>query len=66
MLKFFLDFGVHPIEAPTIIYIPNIQYPNGYEIKVSDGDIDIKDTEQLVLIRTKKDRLHTIVITKIP
>ena len=54
------------IETPTIIYVPNIQYPNGYEIKVSDGDIDKKDTEQLVFIRTKKDGVHNINITKIP
>ena len=54
------------IDAPTIIYIPYIQYPNGYEIEVSDGDIDKKDTEQLVFIRTKKDGVHTINITKTP
>jgi hypothetical protein len=51
------------LEAPTILYVPHIQYPNGYEIKVSEGDIDKKEAEQLVLIRTKKDGIHTINIT---
>jgi len=54
------------IEAPTIIYVPYIQYSNGYEIKISDGNIDKKETEQLVFIRTKKDGVHTINITKTP
>ncbi|NVM36189.1 MAG: cellulase family glycosylhydrolase [Candidatus Lokiarchaeota archaeon] len=54
------------IEAPTIIYVPHIQYPNGYKIKVSDGDIDKKDAEQLVFLRTKKNGVHAINITKIP
>ncbi|MCK4480814.1 MAG: cellulase family glycosylhydrolase [Candidatus Lokiarchaeota archaeon] len=54
------------IEAPTIIYIPYIQYPNGYEIISSDGEIDKNDTEQVVFIKTKKDGVHTIIITKIP
>ncbi len=52
------------IEAPTIIYVPHIQYPKGYEIKVSEGDVEKKDAEQLVFIRTKKDGDHTINITK--
>jgi len=53
------------IQAPTILYIPNIQYPNGYKIEVSEGEIDKKDTEQLVLLRTMKDGVHTIKITEI-
>jgi len=54
------------IKALTIIYVPHIQYPKGYQIKVSEGDIEKKDAEQLVFIRTKKDGVHTINITKIP
>ncbi|MFX1378750.1 MAG: cellulase family glycosylhydrolase [Promethearchaeota archaeon] len=53
------------IEAPTIIYIPNIQYPNGYEIDLNDGEIDQKDSEQLIFVKTKKDGVHTINITAI-
>ncbi|MFX1504193.1 MAG: hypothetical protein ACFFDH_24750, partial [Promethearchaeota archaeon] len=53
------------IEAPTIIYVPHIQYPNGYNIKVSEGDIDKNANEQLIFIRTNKDGVHTINITKI-
>jgi len=52
------------IGAPTIIYVPHIQYPKGYQIKVSEGDIEKKDAEQLVFIRTKNDGGHTINITK--
>ena len=52
-------------EAPTIIYIPNIQYPNGYEIDLNDGEIDQKGDEQLIFVKTKKDGVHTINITAI-
>jgi len=54
------------IDAPTIIYVPYIQYPNGYKIEVSEGEIGKKETKQLVFIRTKKDGVHTINITKAP
>ena len=52
------------IKVPTIIYIPNIQYPNGFEIKVSDGEFEKREEEQLVFIKTKKDGVHTVTITK--
>ncbi|MFX0134542.1 MAG: hypothetical protein ACFFDN_12955 [Candidatus Hodarchaeota archaeon] len=54
------------IKAPTIIYVPNIQYPNGYDIKISDGLIEKKEREQLIFIKTKRDGLHIVSITEIP
>jgi len=52
------------IKAPTIIYVPKIQYPNGYEMKVSEGNIIKKADEQLVQIEIEKDGIHTVNITK--
>jgi hypothetical protein len=37
------------VEAPTEIFVPNFQYPNGYEVQVSDGSYEI-DTHNQVLI----------------
>ncbi|MFX1320173.1 MAG: cellulase family glycosylhydrolase [Promethearchaeota archaeon] len=52
------------IRAPTIIYVPKIQYPNGYEIKVSEGKIIEKADEQLVHIEIEKDGIHAVNIIK--
>jgi hypothetical protein len=64
--KFYFEFdGDATIKAPTIIYVPKIQYPYGYEINVSDGDIEKKKDEQLVYFYIKKNGIHTININKI-
>ncbi len=52
------------LRAPTIIYVPKIQYPYGYEIKVSEGKIFNKADEQLVHIEVEKDGIHTVNIIK--
>ena len=52
------------LRAPTIIYVPKIQYPYGYEIKVSEGNIIKKADEQLVHIEIEKDGIHTVNIIK--
>ncbi|MFX0025479.1 MAG: cellulase family glycosylhydrolase [Candidatus Hermodarchaeota archaeon] len=63
---FYLEFdGVSSIRAPTILYIPKIQYPRGYEIKISEGEIEKRAEEQLILIRIKEDGVHTLKITRI-
>lgn len=57
--------GKTSIQAPTIIYIPKIHYPNGYEINVSEGEIKKEDDIQLVLVKIKEDGVHTVNITRI-
>lgn len=52
------------IRAPTIIYVPKIQYPYGYEIKVSEGKIIKREREQLIYIEVEKDGIHTVNIIK--
>jgi len=53
------------IRVPTIIYVPQIQYPDGYKIILSDGEFKKKEDEQLVFIKTNKDGIHTVNIAKI-
>ena len=57
--------GATSIKAPTILYIPNIHYPNGYKIDVSEGEVKKKEDQQILLISIKKPGIHTVNITKI-
>ncbi|MFX1315518.1 MAG: cellulase family glycosylhydrolase [Promethearchaeota archaeon] len=52
------------IKGPTIIYVPKIQYPNGYEVKVSEGKIIEKADEQLIHVMVEKEGIHTVNINK--
>ncbi len=64
--KFFFEFdGDSTIIAPTTLYIPNIQYPNGYEIEVSEGEIQKEEDGQIVIVKIKEDGIHTVSVTRI-
>ncbi|TFG30376.1 MAG: glycosyl hydrolase family 5 [Promethearchaeota archaeon] len=64
--NFYFKFnGDTTIKMPTVIFIPKIQYPLGYEIQVSDGEVEEKKDEQLVYLNIKKDGVHTIEINRI-
>jgi hypothetical protein len=52
------------IKAPTVIYVPKIQYPNGFKIEISQGHIIPNEDEQLVLIETQFDGIFRITISK--
>ncbi len=52
------------IQAPTEIFVPNYQYPNGYNIWVTDGECDLRHEQQLLLYQPSADReTHRIKIT---
>jgi hypothetical protein len=62
--KFLFEFdGNISLKAPTILYVPKIQYPNGFDITVSEGDIK-KDEEQHVSIIIHKNGLHIVKILR--
>ena len=52
------------IDKPTELFIPDYQYPQGYEVKLSDGS-SVRDTvNQLLIYRYSNDRdVHTIRVT---
>ena len=61
---FYFEFdGDSTISAPTIIYVPKIQFPEGYKIEISEGEIKKIENEQLVFINIKKDGIHSVKIT---
>jgi hypothetical protein len=55
--------GDSSISAPTIIYVPKIQFPKGYEIKLSEGEYEKNEEEQLIFIHIKKDSIYQVKIT---
>ncbi|HEY5119798.1 MAG TPA: hypothetical protein VII90_10110, partial [Anaerolineales bacterium] len=36
------------VDAPTEIFVPRYQYPQGYTVTISDGTYDEKSDEQLL------------------
>ena len=63
---FYFKFdGDTSIKASTILFVPRIQYPNGYDISISEGEIEKDKENQLVSITIKEDGIHTVKITQI-
>ncbi|MFX1573566.1 MAG: cellulase family glycosylhydrolase [Promethearchaeota archaeon] len=64
--EFYFEFDADlKLDVPTIIYIPKIQFPKGYKIEVSKGDIKENEDEQLVYINIKNDGINFVKITKL-
>ncbi|MFX1447594.1 MAG: cellulase family glycosylhydrolase [Promethearchaeota archaeon] len=64
--SFYFEFdGDISIKGATILFIPSIHFPNGYDINVSEGEIQKDDKNQLVSIIIKESGVHTVKITKV-
>lgn len=64
--SFYLEFdGDASIKGPTLIYVPKVQYPNGFEVKASDGKIIKEEDKQIVSIEIQKNGIHTVNIIRI-
>ncbi|MFX0178210.1 MAG: cellulase family glycosylhydrolase [Candidatus Hodarchaeota archaeon] len=64
--RFYFEFnGDASIKAPTILYIPQIHYPNGYDLVISEGKFVKQEDNQLLLISIEEDGIHTITISKL-
>ena len=62
---FLFEFeAMSSIKAPTVIYVPIIQYPNGFRVETSQGVIVLREDEQVVLIETQSDGICRIIISK--
>jgi hypothetical protein len=61
---FYLAFRHDPaVEAPTEIYVPNLQYPDGYRLEVSDGKAQIDREAQMVVYHHSPEReIHDVRI----
>lgn len=55
----------HEVDAPTEIFVPIFQYPDGYNVELSDGEFEINHDEQTLIVRHTNDRpTHTVRITR--
>jgi len=62
---FIFEFdGDTSIKAPNILYLPKIQYPNGYEISVSEGIIKRQEDQQKVFIEIQKNGIHQVKVLR--
>ena len=62
---FYFEFnGNISIKAPTILYVPKIQYPSDYDVDLSEGEIEKKEDKQLLFVKIKKNGFHHIKIVK--
>ncbi|MEE8120251.1 MAG: cellulase family glycosylhydrolase [Anaerolineales bacterium] len=53
------------IEAPTEIFVPNYQYPEGYTVDISDGSFETNAlTQTLVYHHSPSRDTHTIYLTE--
>lgn len=59
---FTMEFSHNPqAAAPTEIYLPEVQYPDGCVVEVSDGDYEIHpETQTLIYQHSHTQNLHTI------
>jgi hypothetical protein len=61
--RFLFEFdGTTSTQEPTVLYIPKIQYPNGFDIDLSYGKFEIKPEKQLVYIYSKDKDLCSVTI----
>jgi len=51
------------VAAPTEIFVPDVQYPDGYTVELSDGSYEIDRAAMTVTVRHTSDRAeHTVTI----
>ncbi|MBN1304084.1 MAG: cellulase family glycosylhydrolase [Anaerolineales bacterium] len=62
--RFKFTFKPEPeIEAPTEIYLPEFQYPNGCQVDAPDGKIEI-ESRRLLYWPVSQAKIHSIIISK--
>jgi hypothetical protein len=49
------------VQAPTELYVPNLHYPSGYRIEMSDGEHQIdREAQSLVYYHSTSQRIHRL------
>ena len=61
--EFRFEFDADPIiDAPTVLYVPEIHYPNGFEVELSEGELEETGDPQMLTFRVNQSGIHTVVI----
>jgi hypothetical protein len=54
------------VAAPTEIFVPNLHYPQGYKVEVSDGEVQVdRATQTLTYCHTTDREVHRILICRV-
>ena len=54
---------IRSVAAPTEIFVPELHYPNGYSVEVSDGTFEINREEQtLHFLHATRTNVHTVTV----
>jgi hypothetical protein len=49
------------VTEPSLIFVPDYQYPQGYRVEVTDGSYEVRSGEQILSYRHSTEReMHTI------
>lgn len=60
---FYFEFEADPsLDAPTVLYLPKIHYPYGFQIEPSDLDVEETEDPQLLAFRVHDSGVHKIKI----
>ena len=64
--RFELTWEADPaIDAPTEVFVPELQYPSGYEVTVQpEADVERDEAAQLVRVRTRQPGAHRLVVSR--
>lgn len=61
--EFRFEFDADPsIDAPTVLYVPEIHYPHGFEVELSEGELEETWDPQMLTFRVHQIGIHTVVI----
>ena len=61
--EFRFVFDADPrIDAPTVLYVPEVHYPDGFEVELSEGEIEETGDPQILVFRVLQSGVHTVVI----
>ncbi|GAF95659.1 unnamed protein product, partial [marine sediment metagenome] len=61
--EFRFEFDADPsIDAPTVLYVPEVHYPDGFEVELSEGELEETRDPQMLTFRVHQSGIHTVVI----
>jgi len=56
--------GTSTISAPTVLYIPRIQFPNGFEVETVNTEIKHDSKNQLILISPVSEGVCSVIVRR--
>ena len=61
--EFRFEFDADPsVDAPKVSYVPELHYPDGFEVELSEGVLEETGDNQALTFRVNQSGVHTVVI----